>query len=100
MDMNKEKWINEVINSLDDVNSAEVNPFLYTKILQKISSGNSEYAPMKLVWLAAASFALLLLLNFKVIKTSTSSSKNTKTEVQTLESSYQLFNENTLNYNQ
>lgn len=100
MDMNKEKWINEIINSLDDVKSAEVNPFLYTKILQKIGSCNSEYTPMKLVWLAAASFALLLLLNFKVIKTSTSSSKKTKTEVQTIANSYQLFNENTFNYNQ
>ncbi len=100
MDMNKEKWINEVMNSLDDVRSAEVNPFLYNRILNKISSGTIEYTPMKIVWLAAASFALLLTLNFKVIRSDNSTVKNTSTEVQTLASSYQLLNENALNYNQ
>lgn len=98
--MNKEKWINEVMSSLDDIKSAEVNPFLYNRILTKISSGNAEYAPMRLVWLAAASFVLLVTLNFKVISSSTSSSKNATTEAQTLASSYQLLNENALNYNQ
>jgi hypothetical protein len=100
MDMNKEKWINEVMNSLDDANSAEANPFLYDKILNKISSDNLEYAPMKLVWLAAAAFTLLVVLNFKIIRSGNSSSKNISTEAQTLASSYQLLNENALNYNQ
>ena len=68
MDMNNEKWINEVMNSLDDVKSAEANPFLYTRILSKISSGNVEHTPLKLVWLAAASFLLLVMLNFSIIK--------------------------------
>ena len=98
--MNKEKWINEVMNSLDDVKSAETNPFLYNKILSKISSGKMEYTPMKIVWLAAASFALLVLLNFSIIKSNNSASKNKSTEVQTLANSYQLLNENALNYNQ
>ncbi|CAN5402151.1 hypothetical protein BH10BAC1_BH10BAC1_01960 [soil metagenome] len=99
MDVNKEKWINEVMNSLDDVKSAEANPFLYNKILSKISSGNVEYTSMKLVWLAAASFALLVLLNFSIVKSKNSASKNTSTEVQTLASGYQLINENSINYN-
>lgn len=98
--MNKEKWVNEVMNSLEDIKSAEVNPFLYNSLLNKISSGATEYTPMKLVWLAAASFALLILLNFKIIKNSASASKNTTTEVQTLAKGYQLLNENALNYNQ
>ena len=98
MDMNKEKWINEVMNSLDDVRLAEANPFLYSKILAKINSDKMEYAPMKLVWLVAASFALLALLNFKIIKSSNTSSKNVSTEAQTLIKGYQLLNENALNY--
>ena len=99
MDMNKEKWINEVMNSLDDVKSAEANPFLYNKILNKIGSGSVEYAPMKLVWLAAASFALLVVLNFSIIKKSDSAKSNSKNEVETLANSYQLINENSINYN-
>ena len=98
MDMNKEKWVNEVMNSLDDVKSAEANPFLYTKILAKINSGNTEYAPAKLVWLAAASFALLILLNFTIIKSSNNSSKRENAEVQTLAKGYDLMNTNPVNY--
>jgi hypothetical protein len=99
MDMNKENWIEEVMNSLDGVKSAEANPFLYSRIVNKIHSAKVDYAPLKLVWLAAASFALLLLLNFTIIKSSNSKSKITSTEVQTLANSYQLLNENALNYN-
>lgn len=97
MDMNKEKWINEVMNSLDDVKSAEANPFLYNKILNKLGSGEIEYAPMKLVWLAAASFALLAILNFQAMKKSGSGSNN-RTEVQEIASAYNLVNTNSINY--
>lgn len=97
MDMNKEKWINEVMNSLDDVKSAEANPFLYNKILNKLGSGEIEYAPMKLVWLAAASFALLAVLNFQAMKKSASGSNN-RTEVQEIASAYNLVNTNSINY--
>lgn len=99
MDMNKEKWINEVMNSLDDAKSSKASPFLYNRILNRISSGETEYAPMKLAWLAAASFALLVFLNLTVIKNRTSP-KSTSTEAQILANSYQLSNENILNYNQ
>ncbi len=96
MDMNKEKWINEVMNSLDDLKSAEANPFLYNKILNKIGSGEIEYAPMKLVWLAAASFALLAVLNFQAIKKTSVS--NNRTEVQEIANAYNLVNTNSINY--
>jgi hypothetical protein len=100
MDMNKEKWINEVMNSLDSIKSSEVNPFLYNRILKKIGSGNAEYAPMKLVWLAAASFILLIALNFTIIRVANSSHGNKKNELQKLAADYQLLNENSINYNQ
>lgn len=95
MDMNKEKWINEVMNSLDDVKSAEANSFLYNKILNKIGSGEIEYAPMKLVWLAAASFALLAVLNFQAMKKTGS---NNRGDIQEIASAYNLVNTNSINY--
>ncbi len=95
--MNKEKWINEVMNSLDDVKSAEANPFLYNKILNTLGSGEVEYAPMKLVWLAAASFALLAVLNFQAMK-KTGSDSNIRTEIQEIASAYNLVNTNSINY--
>ena len=96
MDMNKEKWINEVMNSLADIKSAEANPFLYNKILNKLGSEEVEYAPMKLVWLAAASFALLAILNFQVLKKTSVS--NNRTEVQEIATAYNLVNTNSINY--
>jgi hypothetical protein len=98
MDMNKEKWVKEVMNSLDDVRSAEATPFLYTRILSKIDSKKTEYSPMKLVWLAAASFALLIFLNVTILRSVRS--KSSSTEAQTLASGYNLLNENSINYNQ
>jgi hypothetical protein len=97
MDMNEEKWINEVMSSLDDVKSAEANPFLYHKVLNKISLVKMEYTPVKLIWLAAASFILLILLNFQVIRTL--SSKNKKTEIREIASQYNLITTNSINYN-
>ncbi|MGZ4054294.1 MAG: hypothetical protein ACXVPU_18430 [Bacteroidia bacterium] len=98
--MDKEKWINDVMNSLDGIKSPGVNPFLYNRILEKIGSGNSEYAPMKLVWLAAASFILLIALNFTIIKAASSAHGNKKNELQKIAADYQLLNENSINYNQ
>lgn len=98
MDMNKEKWVNEVMNSLDDVRSAEATPFLYTRILSRIDSKKAEYSPMKLVWLAAASFGLLIFLNITILRSV--KSKSSATEAQTLASGYHLLNENSINYNQ
>jgi len=95
MDMNKEKWINEVMNSLDDVKSAEATPFLYNKILNKIGSGALEYTPIKLVWLAAASFALLAVLNFQAMKKTGSTNR---TEIQEIANVYNLVNTNSINY--
>jgi len=95
MNMNKEKWINEIMNSLDNVKSAEANPFLYNKILNKIGSGALEYTPIKLVWLAAASFALLAVLNFQAMKKTGSTNR---TEIQEIANVYNLVNTNSINY--
>lgn len=98
MDMNKEKWINEVMNSLDDVKSAEVNPFLFNRILNKVNQAANETVSMKLVWLAAASFALLIFLNIRLIKSEKAEQTSESNQTETL-SGYQLLNENSVNYN-
>ncbi|MDQ3046820.1 MAG: hypothetical protein M3R27_04670 [Bacteroidota bacterium] len=98
--MDKDKWINEVMKSLDDVKSAETSPFLYNKILNKISSGENANASkptitIKVAWLAAASFVLLAILNFQAMKKSNPTNKR---EVQEIAIAYNLVNTNSINY--
>jgi hypothetical protein len=97
MDMEPEKEINEVLNSFDGIKRAEPSPFLYNRILSRIDI-NVRPAPAKLIWLAAASFVLLIVLNFQALKTIRSFS-GAKTEVQEIASGYQLLNTNSFNYN-
>ncbi len=91
----KEKWIQDTENSLNDLKPAEVNPYLYSKILDRLSA-KVEVAPSKLVWAAAASFVVLVLLNVFAFRTNTSKNNS---ELQTLAQQYQLLNDNTINYN-
>ncbi|MFL5763960.1 MAG: hypothetical protein ACJ77K_08475 [Bacteroidia bacterium] len=98
--MNKEKWINEVMSSLDDVKSAEANPFLYTRILSRLEKGAISQAPARLVWLTAISFAVLVLVNVYVIRIHNSGGKNSQntSDVEQLADAYQLNATNTFSY--
>ena len=60
-DMEKEKWTDDVLNSLTGIRQAEPNPFLLTRIEGRLQEdiGLSK----KDIRLAVASFAILLLLN-------------------------------------
>lgn len=91
----KEKWILDTENSLNGLKPAEVNPYLYSKILDRLSA-KTEVAPSKLVWAAAASFIVLVLLNVFVLRTNTSKKSS---ELQTLAQQYHLLNDNIINYN-
>lgn len=99
MDMNNENRINEVMNSLDKIQQAEANPFLYNRIMNKITAANADYTPARLVWLAVASFLLLLLLNFTAVKRTLTGSATEKTELSEVVSGYNLINDNSINYN-
>jgi hypothetical protein len=94
MDMNSQKWINEVMNSLDGIRPAEVNPFTYNRILNKLETAEREYAPARLIWVTAASFALLLALNFIIIK-----QKNKKQDTGIEQMAEGLLNKSIINYN-
>ena len=69
MEPEKEQWIRKVMGSLDNVQRAEPNPFLFTRIEQRLQSAPpAAYVSTRLVWLVAASFGLLVFLNAQLIR--------------------------------
>jgi len=93
----KEKWINEVENSLNGLSPAEVNPYLYSKITSRINAKN-EVAPSKLVWATSILFVIVLILNIYTMRFNLKSkSSSTKTEIQALSS--ELYLTNSIDYN-
>lgn len=96
--MNKNKKIDEVLNSLDGIKSAEANPFLYSRILNKIQTSAKEYTPAKIIWLAAASFLLLLFLNISAFRKAMNKGSSIY-QSENAASGYNLMNENPIEYN-
>ena len=94
----KENWINDVENSLNGLSPAEVNPYLFSKITSRINAKN-EVAPSKLVWGGALAFLLLLFINIVAIKMSSGSSQKNNSDLQNLETQFQLIKDNAINYN-
>lgn len=69
MEPEKEQWIRKVMGSLDNAQRAEPNPFLFTRIEQRLQSARpAAYVSARIVWLAAASFGLLVMLNAQSIR--------------------------------
>jgi hypothetical protein len=94
----KEKWINEVENSLNGLKAAEVNPYLFSKITSRLSS-KIEVAPAKLIWGGAMAFLILLFINIVALKISSSRGQKNNSELQVIANQYQLINDNSINYN-
>lgn len=68
MEPEQENWINDVLGSLDGLNRTEPSPFLFARIRNRLLTNPSvAYVPNRMVWLAAASFAVLALLNWQII---------------------------------
>ncbi len=90
MEPEKEQWIREVMGSLDDAQRAEPNPFLFTRIEQRLKLARpAAYVSTRMVWLAAASFALLILLNGQLIRQKLASP--TENSLNTVVSDMQLY---------
>jgi len=83
--MEKENWIEKILNSTDGMTQVIPSDDLFLKIQQKTNKQNK--VSEKTVWLVAASIAVLVLLNFTVLLTKTKESKTTTT----------VYFENTLN---
>jgi hypothetical protein len=72
MSMDKEKWKDEVMGSLDGMQRVGPGPFLYTRILGKLEAGlveNTRLLPAKQAWALLAGMALLIALNVTALKT-------------------------------
>lgn len=94
MEPKQQQWINDVLRSLDGLPRAEPSPFLYAKIRNRLTERPIGYAPKKLVWLAAASFALLALLNWRLVGASEVPPANVPNEsasLRALASEWQLY---------
>lgn len=72
----KEKWINRVMQSTENITRAEGNPFLYQKVLLKLKSGESLPVSTGLVWLTVTLFILMAILNVSLLTKNTGSGNN------------------------
>jgi hypothetical protein len=72
--MEQEKWINSILNSTDGITQVAPDDLLFSKIQNKIKEQN--VVSNKWIWIAAASFAVLFSLNFKVIFSESRKSNN------------------------
>lgn len=88
--MEKENWIETILNSINGITQVEPSETLYLKIKHKIEQ--QQYASTPTVWLAAASIALLMMLNLAVIKAKTNQKETTEIYFEsTLNQSNQLY---------
>lgn len=76
--METEHWINEVLNSTNGMMKVVPNDSLFSQIENRIQKKTT--IPSQWLWVAAASFAVLLSLNIKLILTKSKQS-NTQTEL-------------------
>lgn len=86
--MEIEKWINEVFNSTDGMIKITPDDSLFYKIQNKINNSIS----IRWIWLAAASFVILITLNAKIVfgKSNTNES-HTQILASTIVKSNQLY---------
>lgn len=89
----KEKWINDILNSTDGMQRAEPDPFLFAKVRNRLTeTGLVEYIPVRTVWVAITSFAMLVLLNWRVISRQWSMpAPSDSTQLNTVVSEMQLY---------
>ena len=83
---NKDKWINDTIDSINGIKRAESSPFLYAKVLNKIKSQNrSRVIPMRKAALGFITMLLLAVLNIAIAlnyntQNNSTESNNTSTQ--------------------
>jgi len=92
MEPEKDKWINDVLGSIDGMNRAEPGPFLYAKIQHRLkTTPTTAYVPTRTVWLAIASFALLVLLNWRITSQSVNATPSDNPALNSVISDMQLY---------
>ena len=63
--MEQEKWINEILDSTEQIMSVAPSDTLYLKIKQQITTQNT--VSPRFIGLAAASIIVLMVLNVKIV---------------------------------
>ena len=86
--MEADNWINDILNSCNGITKVAPNNLLFSKIQNKISNQNT--ISSRWIWIAAASFTILVSLNVKMLLSNT-----TKTSVpsETIVSSVSITNQ-------
>jgi hypothetical protein len=85
----KEEWIDRVLQSIEGITPADGNPYLYHRVLLKLKSQTQEVISLRAVWMSAAAFVALLVLNVAALKTGINNS-GVDQDVSTVVSEYQL----------
>lgn len=96
MERNKEKWIDDVLNSADSIKKVRADEQLFLNINSRLSDRVQQIkaVPAKTVWLAAASIALLFALNFVLLSRSESgksSNPGTQQSPYSLNNSFEIY---------
>ena len=95
----KDNWLNDVENSLNGIQSAEVNPYLYSKILNRIHTKSNQTISPKFVFASSIALIVLIVLNVFIFKSASNNSTSATNDLKKLSTTFQLLNENTINYN-
>ena len=97
--MNKEKWIDEVLQSAKGMKPAEANPFLHTRIETKLQQEKPvQSISLRWVYASLAGLFLLLLLNISVWRNSAKGNQDTVKEQLAQEFSWASNSRYSLNY--
>lgn len=84
---NKDKWIEEILSTTGKMQRVEVSPFMFTKILQKISTNSKNVISFRKAAFGFATVLILAVLNVLIVFNSGGSPVKINTNVKQSESS-------------
>jgi hypothetical protein len=88
--MEANNWINDILNSSNGITKVTPDALLFSKIQNRINIQNTVSG--RWIWIAAASFIILVSLNIKMLLSNTTkSSASTETIVSSVSNSNQLY---------
>lgn len=100
MDPKKEQWKEEILDSLENIQPAEPNPFLFAKIQRKLDEQRKAKSPTfiskPILTLAFTAIAFLISLNFFAISQLNNQDYDSVTSTEN-ESSYAIVSQDYLN---
>ncbi len=88
--MEANNWTNDILNSSNGITKVVPDTLLFSKIQNRISIQNT--VSIQWIWIAAASFTILVSLNIKMLLSNTTkTSAPTETIVSSVSNSNQLY---------